>query len=67
MFSECIAGSYGENCNNSCGHCLNETACDHVTGICDVECDPGYQTPYCTEGEDFCHKTFNKYYICLKL
>lgn len=67
MFSECIAGFYGENCNNSCGHCLNETACHHVTGMCDVECDPGYLTPYCTEGEDYCQNTFNENYIYLEI
>lgn len=41
LFSECIPGYHGENGNKSCGHCLNETACHHVYGMCDTECEPG--------------------------
>lgn len=49
----------------SFGHHLNERTCHH--GMCDEECDPGYQTPLCTEGDDNCTNTFDKYYICLEL
>lgn len=65
MFSECKASFYGENCSNSCGHCLNETACHHVNGTCDKECEPGYQTPYCIEGD--CQNTLHKQFTCLEL
>lgn len=51
LFSECIPGYHGENGNKSCGHCLNETACHHVYGMCDTECEPGQKDPYCTEGD----------------
>lgn len=50
FFTECNAGYYGKNCNNTCGHCWNETPCHHVNGTCDEECDPGYLAPYCSEG-----------------
>lgn len=53
------------NCYYFCGHRLNERTCHH--GMCDEECDPGYQTPLCTEGDDNCTNTFDKYYICLEL
>lgn len=51
FFKECSAGYFGENCNSSCGHCLNETACNHINGTCDEECEPGYQAPYCIDGK----------------
>lgn len=60
LFSECIAGFYGENCNNNCGHCLKKTACHHINGMCDEECEPGYKVPYCTEGDSY-KNIFNKY------
>lgn len=50
-FLECSAGYYGENCSVSCGHCLNKTACDHITGICIQGCEPGYQAVNCTQGK----------------
>lgn len=51
FFKACSAGYFGENCNSSCGHCLNEAACHHINGTCDEECNPGYQAPYCTDGK----------------
>lgn len=47
---ECMAGFYGDVCSNSCGHCLNNTACHHVTGICDQGCESGYRAPNCSIG-----------------
>lgn len=47
---ECLPGNFGQQCNNSCGHCFNQSACHHVTGICAKGCEPGYQSSNCTEG-----------------
>lgn len=47
---ECRYGYYGERCSNECGHCLNNTACHHVTGTCENGCEPGYKAPNCTDG-----------------
>lgn len=41
---ECMAGFYGDACSNSCGHCLNNTACHHVG------CESGYRAPNCSIG-----------------
>lgn len=49
-WSECSDGYYGEECSSSCGRCLNDSACQHITGVCDQGCEPGYQTPNCTQG-----------------
>lgn len=48
----CTAGYYGEHCISICGHCLNNSACDHITGVCEQGCEPGYQGEICTEGTD---------------
>lgn len=64
---ECMVGFYGDKCNSSCGHCLNNTACHHITGVCNQQCEPGYQAPNCTEGIILL-KTCNKQYIfCSKI
>lgn len=47
---ECIAGFYGDECSSDCGHCLNNTACHHVTGTCVNGCEPGYKAPNCSIG-----------------
>lgn len=46
----CTTGYYGEKCNSICGHCLNNSACDQVTGVCEQGCEPGYEGENCTEG-----------------
>lgn len=46
----CTTGFYGEKCSSICGYCLNNSVCDHVTGVCEQGCEPGYQGENCTEG-----------------
>lgn len=41
--TECKAGEYGKACHESCGACLNSTVCNHITGICELGCEPGWQ------------------------
>lgn len=43
-------GYYGEQCNSICGHCLNNSACDHDTGVCEQGCEPGYEGEKCIKG-----------------
>lgn len=38
------------NCTSICGHCVNGKPCQRETGVCDLGCDPGYQTLHCIEG-----------------
>ena len=51
-FAECYLGFYGEGCVNNCSeHCLGaDNSCHHVTGTCDLGCDPGYLGALCTMG-----------------
>lgn len=47
----CEAGMYGNDCSQKCGACINSTACNHISGSCDLGCAPGWQnTPLCDEG-----------------
>ena len=38
----CETGTYGKDCSNACGHCLNETNCIHTNGTCTTGCEAGY-------------------------
>lgn len=50
---ECKAGFYGEQCGSICGHCLDNGACEHITGYCLKGCEPGYQGINCTIGNGY--------------
>lgn len=44
----CPPGFYGPpGCTEECGHCLNGTVCDNVTGECPQGCGPGYLGEMC--------------------
>ncbi|XP_062613211.1 multiple epidermal growth factor-like domains protein 11 [Saccostrea cucullata] len=44
---ECKAGKYGEDCNNTCGHCARNDTCDNINGSCPGSCDAGYRGKNC--------------------
>ena len=41
--SECDLGTYGDNCNETCGNCLDPTECHHSNGTCLSGCNDGFQ------------------------
>ncbi|BFZ21376.1 hypothetical protein BsWGS_24415 [Bradybaena similaris] len=50
----CDRGRFGQDCNSTCPqHCGNIdpslSVCDHMTGICTQECQPGYTGDRCDE------------------
>ena len=47
FFTACVVGTYGNNCNNTCGNCLNVNECFHTNGTCLTGCDPGYTGDLC--------------------
>ncbi|KAL4217937.1 hypothetical protein ACF0H5_022676 [Mactra antiquata] len=45
---DCDAGSYGNKCNNRCGHCDGDHSCNQQTGVCNHGCLNGFQGDMCT-------------------
>ncbi|PVD25283.1 hypothetical protein C0Q70_15783 [Pomacea canaliculata] len=43
----CEGGSYGADCNSSCGHCKDNAPCDPISGNCPDGCAPGYTGDRC--------------------
>lgn len=53
LFSQVYkAGKYGKACHENCGACVNSTVCNHITGLCELGCEPGWQkTETCKTGK----------------
>ena len=47
----CVVGTYGSNCNNTCGNCLIDNDCFHTNGTCLTGCDLGYTGDVCETRE----------------
>lgn len=47
----CQNRTYGQNCKNTCGHCLNYEDCFHVNGTCVMGCESGYKGNTCNTGQ----------------
>ena len=48
---DCSVGSYGNNCELTCGHCAGESnRCDSVSGNCSSGCTSGYEGARCDQG-----------------
>ena len=48
--TECQSGTFGSNCNDICGKCLNGTSCNRETGVCTLGCADGYTGSVCKTG-----------------
>eukprot|EP00105_Crassostrea_gigas_P042813 XP_019926961.1 PREDICTED: uncharacterized protein LOC109619993 [Crassostrea gigas] len=44
---ECDKGWYGIGCNETCGHCRNESQCSNDNGTCEAGCDAGFTGDQC--------------------
>lgn len=53
----CPTKHYGLESKSKCvGHCKDNTACNHTSGLCDIGCEDGWTGGNCTEGEIFLYK-----------
>ena len=50
----CENGTYGYDCNNTCGHCTDKESCFHTNGTCRFGCNPGYIGELCKTGKFSC-------------
>ena len=48
--TECTNGTYGNGCQQRCGHCKDLKQCHHVNGTCLDGCGPGYDGEFCSLG-----------------
>lgn len=52
--AKCAVGWYGVNCSRPCyGHCRDSSACNHVTGQCELGCDAGWTGSLCDKECDY--------------
>jgi len=52
-FSACANGTYGQNCNGMCSHCLNNQPCNRIDGRCEQGCEIGYTGVKCDTGRSY--------------
>ena len=43
----CVNGTYGFDCNETCGKCKDQNDCFHVNGSCLNSCSPGFVGELC--------------------
>lgn len=48
---ECGGSTYGTDCNESCGHCVNNETCYHVNGSCANGCAAGWENDVCKKSK----------------
>ena len=48
LFQACEMGTYGSNCTETCGHCLD--FCNNTDGRCHGGCQAGWQGDRCLQG-----------------
>jgi len=49
-FSDCLKGTYGQDCEGQCGQC-KEDECNHIDGSCESGCLDGYQGDICVQSK----------------
>lgn len=42
-FTDCVDGTYGQNCSKVCGNCVQKKECHHSNGSFLTSCNPGFQ------------------------
>ena len=49
--SVCFDGTFGYNCEMSCGSCKNDRVCSKTHGTCPSGCKAGFKLDTCLEGK----------------
>lgn len=60
---ECGGSTYGTECNELCGHCVNNETCYHVNGSCANGCAAGWENDVCKKSK---HLLIHYIWITLK-
>lgn len=59
LFLECDKGSYGLECNETCGHCRDVNQCSNIDGTCKTGCAAGFEGGSCKTRENKHQGTFS--------
>lgn len=54
----CENGTFGKECKDTCGHCIDNGYCYHTNGTCVNGCMPGYYGQLCKAGKNTTLITF---------
>lgn len=63
-FTECIPGSFGPNCDQRCGVCKDNEACDYRNGACPQGCAEGWTGSTCQMGKQIIRLSRGFYIYC---
>lgn len=62
--TECPSGTFGNNCRQECGYCLEKYHCHHINGSCLNGCLQGFRGEQCKHSKCF---QFNMFYFNKRL
>lgn len=62
--TECPSGTFGNNCRQECGYCLEKYHCHHINGSCLDRCLQGFRGEQCKHSKCF---QFNMFYLNKRL
>ena len=51
--TECDSNTFGEDCGEECGSCVDSEQCHHINGTCLNGCERGFQGIECNQGNTF--------------
>lgn len=57
LFIDCGLGSFGADCNETCGHCRDLNQCSNVDGRCLTGCEAGYEGELCKKSKLYLNPT----------
>ena len=49
-YTECDGDTFGQDCREECGECVNDEHCHHINGTCLNGCKRGYNGLQCNQG-----------------
>lgn len=53
----CEIGTYGVDCNETCGHCRDLNQCSYTNGTCFTGCNAGYHGDQCKTVDELSRRT----------